>query len=192
MATNASGTRVTTALCVASSTAQTAKCTRAEAVCAAVVNFVRFTTSYLCRTMLFYLDIWATRTGDRSHGASRSLLIVSSSRAHPWGASVTWALGALASAVNISYIGSVLMIIKESLQKRGSPKGRRTTNACSRALPTRSNPIHPTRTGSTTRCATCCSPGRLTSMLPRRLRWCEGVVEERPESVACGHSHSGS
>jgi len=37
-------------------------------------DFVRFTGSYLRRTMRFYLDIWTKGGGDRSQGACGSLL----------------------------------------------------------------------------------------------------------------------
>jgi hypothetical protein len=66
-------------------------------------DFVWFTTSFLCRTMRPYLDIWAMGTGDHSQGA----------------------LGALAGAVSTeikSYIENVLKIDKNCLQKRGSFK----------------------------------------------------------------------
>ena len=83
-------------------------------------------------------------------GASHSLFIVSPLHAHPWGAQPGQyvALGALASVLNIE---SMLKIINECLQKRGSPKGQRAMNSCLRALPTRSDP---TCSGNTTRCAT--------------------------------------
>ena len=94
--------------------------------------------------MEFYLDIWATRTGDRSLSGYVSFspycfpVACSPVGCAAW--SVMWALGALASTVNIkikSYIESVLKVIKECLQKRGSPKGRQATNTC---LPTWSDP----------------------------------------------------
>ena len=116
-----------------------------EALFAAVVHFC------VVQRVVPLPDIWATRISE-----------------------CIWALGPLASAVNIgikSYIESVLKIIKGCLQKRGSPKGRRATSTCLGALPTRSDP---TCSGSTTRCATCCSP--------RRLRACYRGVAESVQS----------
>ena len=111
MATSAGGTRVTMALSIASCTAQTAKCTRAEAVCAAAAHFVRrtcFTIQSIMSNLLddaVYLDIWATRTGDRSLSGCASFspycfpVACSPVGCAAW--SVVWALGTLACAVNI-------------------------------------------------------------------------------------------
>ena len=87
-------------------------------------------------------------------GAPHSLLIVSPSHAHPWGAQpglLCWLSGRSPTSKIKSYIESMLKVIKGCLQKRGSLKGRQATSTCLGALPTWSDP---TSSGSTSKCAT--------------------------------------
>ena len=152
MARSAGGTRVTMALCIASCAAQTEKCMRTEAVCAAAAHFVHWASARRCSLSGPHAPGTAL-----CQGAPHSLLIGSPSHAHPWGAQHGLLCGhsghsrAQSTSKIKSYIKSVLRVIKKCLQKRGSLNGRQETSTCLGALPTRSDP---TSSGSTTRCVT--------------------------------------